>query len=61
MKKKTFIRLMAIVILTIVIGNVFGVKNFVTCPKQNNIVKVDTVTYPNLLPEVTIIGKIPKK
>lgn len=65
MKKSTLIKLIVVVTITIGIvivnGNSFGIKNLVSKSKCENVAKIDSVQYPNLLEEVTVIGKVPVK
>lgn len=65
MKKSTLIKLVVIVTMiigiVIVNGESFGLRKYVTKTKVENVEQLDSIQYPNLLEEVTVIGKVPVK
>ena len=65
MKKSTLIKLVVIVTMiigiVIVNGESFGLRKYVTKTKVENVEQLDSIQYPNLLEEVTVIGKGPVK
>lgn len=65
MKKSTLIKLVVIVtiVISIVIvnGESFGFRKYVSKEKRTNVEQLDSIQYPNLLEEVTVIGKVPVK
>lgn len=65
MKKSSIIKLIVVVaiVISVVIvnGESFGLRNYMSTPKIENSEKADSIQFPNLLEEVTIIGKVPVK